>query len=145
MNSNTTNWNGTQYGKDAAPPEMPAYGGRLPMPPYAASGVPCAEAQGMARADMGAAGMTEMAPADRNGGVAAQGPPAARDMNYLAGYLSQQLGRRVLAEFVVGTNSFLDKTGVLRSVGANYFVLEDFITRAMTLCDLYSVKFITVL
>jgi hypothetical protein len=140
MNSNTTNWNGTLYGKNAAPPEMPAYGGGMPMLPYAASGVPCAEAQGMARAEM-----TDMTPADRNGGAAVQGPPAARDMNYLAGYLSQQLGKRVLAEFVVGTNSFLDKTGVLRSVGANYFVLEDFITRAMTLCDLYSVKFITVM
>jgi hypothetical protein len=144
MTSNTTNWNRTLYGKDAAPPELPAYGG-LPMTPYAVSGVPCAETQGMARAERGAAGMTEMASTDRNGGVAVQGPPAARDVNYLAGYLSQQLGKRVLAEFVVGTNSFLDKTGVLRSVGANYFVLEDFITRAMTLCDLYSVKFITVM
>lgn len=70
-------------------------------------------------------------------------PPTLVDKNYIPGYLTNLIGRRIRAEFVLGTNLFLDKTGVLREVGVNYFVLEDLITGSLIICDLYSVKFVT--
>lgn len=73
------------------------------------------------------------------------GPPPVMNAEYIAGYLSGIIGHKIMAEFVVGTNSFMDKAGTLREVGVNYFVIEDFISGTRILCDLYSVKFITVL
>lgn len=49
------------------------------------------------------------------------------------------------AEFIIGTSQYVDKTGKLIEVGINYFVLEDVNARTHTMCDLYSVKFVTVL
>jgi hypothetical protein len=74
-----------------------------------------------------------------------QGPPPVTDRYYIPGYLASQIGKNVQAEFVVGSNQFMDKAGILREVGVNYFVLEDYISHAMIMCDLYSVKFVTTL
>jgi len=82
---------------------------------------------------------------DSNAMLDEQGPPPVTDKNYIVGYLSRNIGKNVRAEFVVGTNQFVDKTGILREVGVNYFVLEDYISHARIMCDLYSVKFVTTL
>ena len=74
-----------------------------------------------------------------------QGPPPAMDYGYIAGYLSRNIGKNVKAEFLLGSNQFVDKTGILREVGINYFVLEDYISHALIMCDLYSVRFVTIL
>jgi len=74
-----------------------------------------------------------------------QGPPPASDRNYIPGYLRRQIGKNVRAEFLLGTAMTIDKTGILREVGVNYFVLEDYISHAMVMCDLYSVRFVTTL
>ncbi len=70
------------------------------------------------------------------------GPPSVMDPGYIPGYLRTQVGKRVRAEFVF-ENLYLDKTGILRDVGYNYFVLEDNATGAMVMCDLYSARFVT--
>ncbi len=70
------------------------------------------------------------------------GPPSVMDPGYIPAYLRSQIGKRVRAEFVF-TNLYLDKTGILREVGFNYFVLQDLATNAMIMCDLYSARFIT--
>ena len=70
------------------------------------------------------------------------GPPSVMDPGYIPGYQRTQIGKRVRAEFVF-QNLYLDKTGILRYVGYNYFVLEDSATRAMIMCDLYSARFVT--
>jgi len=72
-----------------------------------------------------------------------QGPPPVMDREYIAGYLNTQIGKRVRAEFAISTGLYLDKTGILKEVGVNYFVLEDLVTRANIMCDLYSVRFVT--
>ena len=69
------------------------------------------------------------------------GPPSVMDPGYIPGYLKTQIGKRVRAEFVFA-NLYLDKTGVLKDVGYNYFVLEE-VTGAMVMCDLYSARFVT--
>lgn len=74
-----------------------------------------------------------------------QGPPPATERGYIPYYLTSNLGKSVRAEFIIGTNQYVDKTGILNEVGINYFVLEDVGSRTHIMCDLYSVKFVTVL
>jgi len=66
-------------------------------------------------------------------------------VDYIPGYLASNIGRNVRAEFILGTSQFTDKTGVLVDVGINYFVLQDINSRAYIMCDLYSVRFVTLL
>lgn len=74
-----------------------------------------------------------------------QGPPPANEKGYIPYYLTSNIGKNVRADFIIGTNQYVDKAGVLSEVGINYFVLYDVNSRASIMCDLYSVKFVTVL
>lgn len=74
-----------------------------------------------------------------------QGPPPSSEKGYIPYYLTSNIGKNVRAEFIIGSNMYADKTGVLIEVGINYFVLNDVNSRTHIMCDLYSVKFVTVL
>ena len=74
-----------------------------------------------------------------------QGPPPATERGYIPYFLASNIGRSVRAEFIIGSNQYVDKTGILSEVGINYFVLTDPSLRTKTMCDLYSVKFVTFL
>lgn len=74
-----------------------------------------------------------------------QGPPPVFDIEYIPGYLKSIIGKNVRAEFVIGSSQYADKTGVLIDVGVNYFVLLDVNSKTNIMCDLYSVKFVTVI
>lgn len=80
---------------------------------------------------------------DATGSV--QGPPPSTEPGFIPYYLSSNIGRNVRCEFVIGTNQYVDKAGMLSEVGINYFVLRDINSRTDIMCDLYSVKFVTVL
>lgn len=74
-----------------------------------------------------------------------QGPPPSTAPGYIPYYLASNIGKNVRAEFIIGSNQYADKTGKLIEVGINYFVLEDVNSRTHIMCDLYSVKFVTIL
>lgn len=74
-----------------------------------------------------------------------QGPPPSTERGYIPYYLASNIGRNVRAEFIIGTTQYADKTGVLSEVGINYFVLHDVNSNTDIMCDLYSVKFVTIL
>lgn len=74
-----------------------------------------------------------------------QGPPPVTDIDYIPGYLASIIGKNVRCEFIIGTSQYVDKTGVMLDVGVNYFVLNDVNSRTNIMCDLYSVKFVTVI
>lgn len=74
-----------------------------------------------------------------------QGPPPAAERGFIPYYLTKNIGRSVRAEFILGNTQYVDKTGILIEVGVNYFVLEDISSRHHVMCDLYSVRFVTVL
>jgi hypothetical protein len=96
---------------------------------------------------------TQMAPPSISGmpavpmtpGMTREGPPPISEPGYIPYFLRQNIGRNVLAEFIVGTNMYQDKTGIITEVGVNYFVLRDQNFNADVMCDLYSVKFVTIL
>lgn len=64
---------------------------------------------------------------------------------YIPEYLAENIGMFVRAEFILGANQYSDKAGRLIEVGKDYFVLEDVNTQANIMCDLFSVKFVTIM
>lgn len=74
-----------------------------------------------------------------------QGPPPSTERGYIPYYLASNIGKNIRAEFIIGSSQYADKVGKLIEVGINYFVLDDVNSRTHVMCDLYSVKFVTVL
>lgn len=70
-------------------------------------------------------------------------PVTAESILYLNGFLRTQIGRRVKVQFLIGTNTFLDRSGTLLGVGVNYIVINETDTDDIVACDFYNIKFIT--
>ena len=70
-------------------------------------------------------------------------PITAESMEFLNGFLRTQIGREVLVQFLIGTNTFTDRTGTLVGVGANYILLRPANSDDIIACDFFSIKFIT--
>lgn len=78
------------------------------------------------------------------GGV--QIPQTVQSPMYTPGFLSTQIGRKMRVEFLIGTNGpLVDRTGTLIGVGASYILLQPIETDDVLLCDIYSIKFVTIL
>jgi hypothetical protein len=169
--SNSINWTGNKVldpgvSRQAAPPTaMPLTTGTgagqsdmtsaqmrrlmgMPMNPTGEMSDPVGQQGGMAATQQG--GMSEMSGSNPSAGMQPstgmqQGPPPATEKGYIPYYLASNIGKSVRAEFIIGANQYTDRTGVLTEVGINYFVLHDVNSRTNVICDLYSVKFVTVL
>lgn len=63
---------------------------------------------------------------------------------FIPGYLNTQIGKLVRVEFLIG-NTLTDRTGVLVKVGVSYIIIRPFEVVGIVLCDLYSIKFVTVI
>ncbi len=59
--------------------------------------------------------------------------------------LSQNTGKRVVIDFLVGTSNIVRKEGILYLVGVSYVVLYDSRADTYTVCNLYSIEFVTFL
>lgn len=59
--------------------------------------------------------------------------------------LSQNTGERVMIDFLVGTNNIVRKEGILYLVGVSYVVIYDPRADTYTVCNLYSIEFVTFL
>lgn len=106
-------------------PSMPsgAPGGTTAVPPFPTP----QQMQGMENTSF------EMAP----------GAPVQQDVNYTQGFLRTQIGKRVLVSFLIGTNTYQDRTGVLETVGISYIILRE-PEGTRLLCDIYSIKFVRI-
>lgn len=71
-------------------------------------------------------------------------PMTADSLEFLNGFLRTQIGRRVRVEFLIGTNTFTDKSGLLIGVGANYILLREASTDDILTCDFFNIKFVTI-
>lgn len=58
--------------------------------------------------------------------------------------LSANKGNYVIIEFSIGTSSLVDKEGFLYDSGVNFVTIYDPIDDKYIICDLYSLKFVTV-
>lgn len=57
--------------------------------------------------------------------------------------LSKNTGNRVIVDFLVGTSNIVRKEGILYLVGISYIVLFDDRSDTYTVCNLYSIEFVT--
>lgn len=74
----------------------------------------------------------------------APGSPLIQDTLYTQGYLRTQIGKRVKIFFLIGTNIVQDREGVLTDVGISFIILKEIDTNYKILCDIYSIKFVTI-
>lgn len=83
-------------------------------------------------------------PADTQSEIA--DPQSNSDVFYgsFSSILMQNLGQYVVVEFLVGTNRLESKEGILYSAGINFITLYDPIEDRYTVCDFYSVRFVTI-
>jgi hypothetical protein len=76
---------------------------------------------------------------------AIQTPQTVQNPYYTAGYLREHINRDVRVEFMIGTGGpLIDRIGTLVEVGASYIVLRPFRTNDLLMCDLYSIRFVTI-
>ncbi len=81
-----------------------------------------------------------------NGGI---NTPSQEDFNTPAlqgtmqQLLSENLGRFVVADFLVGISTLVRRVGVLYSVGRGFIVLYLDAYKAFQVCDIFSLKFVT--
>lgn len=59
--------------------------------------------------------------------------------------LATNTGNRVVVDFLVGTSNIVRKEGILYLVGVSYIVLYDDKADTYTVCNLYSIEFVTFL
>ncbi|PAB60628.1 hypothetical protein [Anaeromicrobium sediminis] len=71
-------------------------------------------------------------------------PLPGADKGYLQNVLNRYIGEQVRVEFLIGTSIIVDKAGTLLEVGINYIILQPPETDDLLICDLYSIKFVTV-
>lgn len=71
-------------------------------------------------------------------------PVTTESMQYMNGFLRTQIGKRVRVQFLIGTNSFLDKMGKLIGVGANYILLQEAMSDDILVCDFFTIKFVSI-
>ena len=57
--------------------------------------------------------------------------------------LSENIGRYVTCEFLVGTTLEVQKAGYIYAVGMSFVVLNDVINRVFIICDIFAIKFVT--
>ena len=58
--------------------------------------------------------------------------------------LVKSLGYYVTCEFLIGTNSLVERSGILYAAGNNFMTLQEGPTGPFMVCDIYSLKFVTV-
>lgn len=71
-------------------------------------------------------------------------PTTLTESIYTPGYLRQHIGDLMRVEFLIG-NGTTDRVGRLRQVGASFIVLAALDGGSEILCDIYSIKFVTII
>lgn len=71
-------------------------------------------------------------------------PETLTNMIFLPAYLSQFIGHWIRADFFIG-DTIEQRVGVLHEVGASYFILEAIEPQTLLVCDMFSVKFVTII
>lgn len=57
--------------------------------------------------------------------------------------ISLSVGSYAVVEFLIGTQNIVRKEGVITAVGVSWLLLYDQANGTSTVCDMYSVKFVT--
>ena len=78
-------------------------------------------------------------------GMGTETPVTVQSPYYTAGFLRNFIGKNVRIEFLLGTaGATSDRVGTLLEVGASYIVIQPLLTDDLLMCDLYSIRFVTI-
>lgn len=77
--------------------------------------------------------------------IGEQIPATVKSTLFTPGFLRTQIGKRMRVEFLIGTGTLIDRTGTLLNVGASYILLQMVDSDDIMMCDIYSIKFVTIL
>ncbi|MCI8594076.1 MAG: hypothetical protein HFF09_02330 [Oscillospiraceae bacterium] len=73
-------------------------------------------------------------------------PPENMNTNAMQGTmqqaLSENLGRYVVVDFLIGVSTIVRRVGILYFVGRGFLVLYEEVTQTYHMCDIFSVKFV---
>ena len=70
--------------------------------------------------------------------------PIINDTLYNQGWLKTQIGKYMTISFLLGTSTYQDRSGILQEVGISFIVIKDATTNDLTMCDIYSIKFVKI-
>ena len=73
-----------------------------------------------------------------------QMPETLTNPIYTPGYLRTQIGKWMRVEFLYG-NITTDRVGRLIEVGASYIILQAIEASSVMMCDIYAIKFVTII
>ena len=119
----------------------PAFMGTQP----ASSGFASTQPLGGAAPALTAAAAIPAATAAQAAAGVTQVPQTVQNVLFTPGFLRTQIGMRVRVEFLLGTNGYTDRTGTLVAVGASYIIIRPIESDDLMLCDIYSIKFVTIM
>jgi hypothetical protein len=88
-------------------------------------------------------GIAVRPPMNQSGGTISLTPETLTNTSFLPAYLSQYIGHWIRADFFIG-ESIEQRVGVLHEVGASYFIIEAIEPQTLIVCDMFSVKFVTI-
>jgi hypothetical protein len=71
-------------------------------------------------------------------------PETLKNDSYRPAYLSNNIGRWVRVDFLIG-NNLEQEVGILMEVGASYIVLKSLEPDTVIVCDMFSIKFVTII
>ncbi|MCJ7691448.1 MAG: hypothetical protein MUO60_19365 [Clostridiaceae bacterium] len=74
----------------------------------------------------------------------APGSPIVNNPLYNQGWLTTQIGKYIKVEFLIGTNMWVDREGLLQEVGISYIVIKETGSSDIIMCDIYSIKFVRI-
>jgi hypothetical protein len=115
---------------------------RLPTAPSIAQPLPLTSLAGTPTATSGITPLASSMPRTPGG---PQTPVTVASPYYTAGFLKNFIGKNVRVEFLMGTaGAITDRVGTLLEVGASYIVIQPLLTDDLLMCDLYSIRFVTI-
>lgn len=71
-------------------------------------------------------------------------PESLTNSDFLPAYLKQFIGKWIRADFLIG-NSIEQRVGILEDVGASYIILNAIEPATLVVCDLFAIKFVTII
>lgn len=77
--------------------------------------------------------------------ITEQVPTTVQSTLFTPGFLRTQIGRKMRVEFLLNQGPLVDRTGTLLAVGASYILLRLIESDDIMMCDIYSIKFVTIL
>jgi len=71
-------------------------------------------------------------------------PETVTNSDFMPAYLRQHIGHWVRVDFLIG-EGIEQRVGILKEVGASYIILQAIEPSTIVVCDMYSIKFVTII